>query len=324
MKNLLSVRFEAINEEKFVAEVNHSLRLHSKKSTNNQENSNPNYFYNEDSQEWEKYTNKNLSKFGSQLKKDYETKVVEHKKVHNENRKINKSGFKKFDKSYSMFVFTFSEKMKVDLIKYQEENNQQKINEILNAGKNTANKIAKHFGNEILYLTLHLDEKGNPHFQGMATNFNKENGKKLNIQTNKKNGEICQDILAEYFEPLGHSRGVSKDISGAKHLSTAAYKISQDLKKDNQELENVKQKIIQDLMELSEETEAKQFLKLFTRYVKSEAKPRLKKLINKYEKSVIKKQKERLSEVQQSTKELLEKDQKTKTKKGNKNGTITK
>jgi len=301
--NLLNFRYEALNQEKFEAEVKHSLRLQSQSSTNNQVNDNPNILIDmkSDNLEYTEYTNKANHNFLSDLKKEYEEEQKYHRKLWNRNREkgIIKKGFPRFGKSFGSFIFSFSDKINEDLKSGNLEN-------ILKAGKEAAKQFSEDFKCDILYLTLHLDEKGNPHFQGMATNYNRETGAFLNIQTNKKNGEKCQDILAEHFEPLGYERGKSKTITGSRHLTTEEYKELQELRKFKSEFETEMENIYKELLELSAEPEAEKFLKLFTRYSKSEAKPKLENLIKKYQKSIIKKQKSQAKIVSESNKKYVD------------------
>jgi len=312
-QNLLNARYEVLTHETFEAEVKHALRLQSKSSTNNQVNSSNNILIDlEKENTYTEYTNKDLKKEGKELLSSYESEAESHANLFKENRDTHKKGFPKFAKTFGMFLFTFPEQIKKDL------DNPEKREEILKAGRDSALQFAKEFNCDLKYLVLHLDEKGNPHFQGITTNYNKENGGMLNIQTNKKNGEKMQDILAEHFEPLGYERGISKDISGRKHLSTEEYKEKQELKKsvenlkrENSELKQLLSEtktdlqktidaIIQGLEKLNEQSTTEDFLKLLARYLRGAKKEKVEKLILKYQKILSKKNKEHNKKVAQS------------------------
>ncbi|MDO5115820.1 MAG: DNA-primase RepB domain-containing protein [Synergistaceae bacterium] len=92
------------------------------------------------------------------------------------------------------------------------------LNEIWKAGLSTVSDICDKLNVRPIYVTLHTDEK-TPHIQYMIEATDKETGRSVKGLINRNFCRQLQDMAAEYFRPLGYERGISRDITGAKHLS---------------------------------------------------------------------------------------------------------
>jgi hypothetical protein len=124
------------------------------------------------------------------------------------------------------------------------------VNLHMEAAKRTMEEFCKEFDTEYEYISIHLDEKGLPHAHAMVKNFNSK-GYQLNIQTNKENGEKCQDIIFNNFQHLGYDRGQSKDITHSKHQKTHKWKANQKQIEKQQQVNNQ----LQDLEDKSQDLE---------------------------------------------------------------------
>ena len=91
-----------------------------------------------------------------------------------------------------------------------------------------AEYIAKKYGTQLIYLTLHMDET-TPHFHFSLKNYD-ENG--LSLWKKNQNKEFLsqlQDIAFEHFKELGMQRGLSKDITGKKYETIQKYHIRKEM-----------------------------------------------------------------------------------------------
>ena len=175
-----------------------------------------------------------------------------------------------------------------------------------------------------IYLVQHNDEKS-LHYSFSVMNFDKELSPiAKKIDTFNLQDEIA-DHLKEEGQEYGHTRGVSKAISFKEHKSImeskandAEEKLSDiknemkqlqeeifktkleniELKNENEELKELSEELIEDfenilsdLEKLGEEKDAIQFVKMFKRYLKTNSKPKLEKLVAKFQRMIIKKKK---------------------------------
>ncbi len=158
LKNFSNVRLQSYNHNKAINIRKHNLRytqdsLSIKKDV-------PNYLISNDGKLLE-INNSNKKKIYNILKKNYE---VDRKK-HNELYKAsNKRNLRNFQSTWCEGIFTFSEAIHRDLeTKYSKQN-------LSLIASNCAKEISKKFGNELVYMTLHLDET-TPHFHFAIKNF---------------------------------------------------------------------------------------------------------------------------------------------------------
>lgn len=241
--NRLNIRFEAVDYQQQINEMNHSLRQLSKSSTNNQINSNENYLI---------LPNSEISTFKNKDSKTFEL-FKKIKEEYNEVRKKHEELFKKSRnetlpktrKSYSMFVMSFPKTLLFSKLWNEKNNTGEFINreKLLRSAENTIIDFCKDFNTEYEYITLHTDEKGELHFQGLVKNFDKKTGAGLNIQRNKRNGEKCQDIIFKQFQSFGFERGISKDLTKKIHLTTEEYKELKEKEKLFNSLNNENKKL---------------------------------------------------------------------------------
>jgi hypothetical protein len=249
-----------------------------------------------------KTKNKQVTQISKRLLNDMKNIEQEHRELlrENSNQSLNKSRHN----SYCEGVLTFSDSIK-----------NKDIDKVVELGIKTINDIVKELDTKLHYITLHLDEKGLPHFHYYMNGFNSL-GKSISIKQKKNRGKSLQDIGSSYFQSMGFERGISKEQTNRKYLTTKEYKEYKDnkkeieqLKKDNQmlildnqqleeqykqvlnllsethnEISNDINQIVNDLYTLKETSNISTFLKKVKRYCNNPSK--LEKLVDKYQKSL--------------------------------------
>ena len=215
LKNFSNVRLQSYNHNKAINIRKHNLRytqdsLSIKKDV-------PNYLISNDGKLLE-INNSNKKKIYNILKKNYE---VDRKK-HNELYKAsNKRNLRNFQSTWCEGIFTFSEAIHRDLeTKYSKQN-------LSLIASNCAKEISKKFGNELVYMTLHLDET-TPHFHFAIKNFDEQGLSLFNKNKNKEFLSKLQDIAYNHFKVLGMERGVSKEVSGKRYETIEQYHIKKE------------------------------------------------------------------------------------------------
>jgi len=238
---------------------------------------------------------KNIGNMFEKIKEDY--------KEHNNNKSWNKT-----TKPFLTGVVSFSSGFMLDM------DNSKDLSKVLN------DFILKEFSQK-LTCVIHRDEKS-LHFHFTIFNYDFRTHKTIgrNIDTSKLQDKL-QDYLISNKQDYGHKRGISKKLTKSKHLELMDMKNlelenqkkeinilknkqeqlqnennllsfkNKNLKKLSQDLYKDFTQIINDLIELNKESEVEGFVKKLNRYVKSENKEKLNKLISKYSNS-IKKMKE--------------------------------
>lgn len=236
-----NVRFESIPHYKMVAEIKHDMRMNKITSVTKEENQTFIFNYINGIVEVESYfmnteKAKNIGQSVIDILPDIEQR---HRKLLRKNK--NQSLNKKRVNSFNMGVLTFSDSMR-DLV----ETDLQKV---LDLGRRTIEEMCKEVDIKLHYISFHMDEDGTPHFHFFTDNFNSL-GNTINPKRNKNLGQKLQDLGNDYFDQLGFKRGISKELSGRKHLSIREYKDYQETLKENQRLK----KEIEEMKSLEAET----------------------------------------------------------------------
>ncbi len=301
-----NVRFESKSKAKMINEIKHELRTTKISSVvNDNDNS---LIYKDDNNQWIVKNFKSKDKDIKDLSIKY---IKELDNIENKHRVLLRKNFnqslnKKRTNSANTGVLTFSSNIE----KLVEEDK----NKIIELGYKTIDNICKELDIELYYITFHLDEKGLPHFHYLTDNFNSK-GKTISPKRNKLIGEQLQDLGNKYFNELGFKRGVSKKISGKKHLTIKEYQDYQDTQKENEELKQLNKELLEGILPLVDtfielginykNKTPQEVIKLFERYIGTN---KLNGLIKSLEKLTLKSnidnnQKIKLSEILQSFKD---------------------
>lgn len=276
-----NVRFESVDYKTMVGEIKHDLRTNKITSVIKPQTQSHAFIMNEQGE---------LERFDFYMKdermrakgKNLVDKLGEVEERHRRLLRINynQSLNKKRVNSFNMGVLTFSDSM----IELAEEN----LEEVLEMGVKTIKDICEELGIKLHYISFHKDEKGVPHFHYFTDNFNSQ-GRTINPKRNKNLGQKLQDIGNKYFNALGFKRGISKELTGKKHLSIKDYQDYQDTLKENQELKKeiaemkeLEDNIFENIMELVSQfyeigmnykgKSANELLDMFKRYFKDDKK----------------------------------------------------
>ena len=238
-----NVRFESKSKHKMINEIKHELRTTKISSVVN-ENNNVLIYKNENN-EWitKQYQSKDkdVKQISTKYINELDNIESRHRKLLRDN--FNQSLNKKRTNSANTGVLTFSNSIE----KLVEEDK----NKIIELGFKTITNICKELDIELHYITFHLDEKGLPHFHYLTDNFNSQ-GKTISPKRNQKVGKKLQDLGNLYFKELGFERGISKKLSGRKHLSIKEYQDYQDTKKENEELKEINKQLQDGILPLVE------------------------------------------------------------------------
>ena len=216
MKNFINVRVQSYNYKKQYDLLRHNFRH--KKDSLSQINEKPNFFIGPNGKLLE-IDNTNKKKIYDIVSKEYQKDRTKHNEIYKAKHKRN---LRDFQSTWTDGVLTFSEAIHQDLgNKYTQE-------DLIKVATSCANDIAKKYGTQLIYLTLHMDEK-TPHFHFSLKNFD-NNG--LSLWKKNQNKEFLsqlQDIAFEHFKELGMQRGISKDITGKKYETTKNYHIRKEM-----------------------------------------------------------------------------------------------
>ena len=270
----INVRFESMNNNKIINEIKHELRSVKISSV---KNVNDNYLF----------LDGKITKFkmGDKNNKIISKKFIDNiPNIENKHRKLLRKNFnqslnKKRVNSLNSGVLTFSDNI-----------NNQDMDQVFDIGIKTINEICKKLDVKLYYITLHMDEKGLPHFHYLTDNFDSQ-GKTINPKRNKDMGSMLQDMGAKYFSELGFKRGISKSISGKKHLSIQEYQDYQDTKKELQEMKEQQETLLNGFLPLLDtflelgmnykNKSPEEVIMLFQRYVKGDKIDKLIKVMEK-------------------------------------------
>ena len=216
MKNFINVRVQSYNYKKQYDLLRHNFRH--KKDSLSQINEKPNFFIGPNGKVLE-IDNTNKKKIYDIVSKEYQKDRTKHNEIYKAKHKRN---LRDFQATWTDGVLTFSEAIHQDLgNKYTQE-------DLIKVATSCANDIAKKYGTQLIYLTLHMDET-TPHFHFSLKNYD-ENG--LSLWKKNQNKEFLsqlQDIAFEHFKELGMQRGISKDITGKKYETTKNYHIRKEM-----------------------------------------------------------------------------------------------
>ncbi|PRN00268.1 plasmid recombination protein [Aliarcobacter cryaerophilus] len=216
MKNFINVRVQSYNYKKQYDLLRHNFRH--KKDSLSQINEKPNFFIGSNGKVLE-IDNTNKKKIYDILSKEYQKDRAKHNEIYKAKHKRN---LRDFQATWTDGVLTFSEAIHEDL------GNKYTQKDLIKVATSCANDIAKKYGTQLIYLTLHLDET-TPHFHLALKNYD-ENG--LSLWKKNQNKEFLsqlQDIAFEHFKELGMQRGISKDITGKKYETTKNYHIRKEM-----------------------------------------------------------------------------------------------
>ncbi len=216
MKNFINVRVQSYNYKKQYDLLRHNFRH--KKDSLSQINEKPNFFIGPNGKLLE-IDNTNKKKIYDIVSKEYQKDRTKHNEIYKAKHKRN---LRDFQATWTDGVLTFSEAIHQDLgNKYTQE-------DLIKVATSCANDIAKKYGTQLIYLTLHMDET-TPHFHFSLKNYD-ENG--LSLWKKNQNKEFLsqlQDIAFEHFKELGMQRGLSKDITGKKYETIQKYHVRKEM-----------------------------------------------------------------------------------------------
>ena len=216
MKNFINVRVQSYNYKKQYDLLRHNFRH--KKDSLSQINEKPNFFIGPNGKVL-KIDNTNKKKIYDALSKDYKSDRTKHNEIYKAKHKRN---LRDFQSTWTDGVLTFSEAIHQDLgNKYTQE-------DLIKVATSCANDIAKKYGTQLIYLTLHMDET-TPHFHFSLKNFDKNGLSLWKKNQNKEFLSQLQDIAFEHFKVLGMDRGVSKDITNKRYETIQKYHIRKEM-----------------------------------------------------------------------------------------------
>ena len=216
MKNFINVRVQSYNYKKQYDLLRHNFRH--KKDSLSQINEKPNFFIGPNGKLLE-IDNTNKKKIYDIVSKEYQKDRTKHNEIYKAKHKRN---LRDFQSTWTDGIFTFSEAIHEDLgNKYTQE-------DLIKVATSCANDIAKKYGTQLIYLTLHMDET-TPHFHFTLKNYD-ENGLSLwKKNQNKKFLSELQDIAFEHFKKLGMQRGISKEFTGKRYETIQKYHVRKEM-----------------------------------------------------------------------------------------------
>ena len=216
MKNFINVRVQSYNYKKQYDLLRHNFRH--KKDSLSQINEKPNFFIGPNGKLLE-IDNTNKKKIYDIVSKEYQKDRTKHNEIYKAKHKRN---LRDFQATWTDGVLTFSEAIHQDLgNKYTQE-------DLIKVATSCANDIAKKYGTQLIYLTLHMDET-TPHFHFSLKNYD-ENG--LSLWKKNQNKEFLsqlQDIAFEHFKKLGMQRGISKEFTGKRYETIQKYHVRKEM-----------------------------------------------------------------------------------------------
>ena len=216
MKNFINVRVQSYNYKKQYDLLRHNFRH--KKDSLSQINEKPNFFIGPNGKLLE-IDNTNKKKIYDIVSKEYQKDRTKHNEIYKAKHKRN---LRDFQSTWTDGVLTFSEAIHQDLgNKYTQE-------DLIKVATSCANDIAKKYGTQLIYLTLHMDET-TPHFHFSLKNYD-ENG--LSLWKKNQNKEFLsqlQDIAFEHFKKLGMQRGISKEFTGKRYETIQKYHVRKEM-----------------------------------------------------------------------------------------------
>ena len=206
--NYINVRISTTSHSKSIYDIKHNLRKVDTKSINKNNNRNYHFIPNENG------VYKMLKEDGTGyelIKEKLQTMRKEHNDLYKDN---NKRNLRERNCSFMGGVLTFSEQFRIDYEKSRKD--KQEFNKFMkkfvSTTKSTLKDLSNHLDTELLYFSIHLDEKS-PHVQYHLKNYdNKGNSIFYKNRTKDKLSKL-QDIGFRHFgKSFGMERGVSKEL----------------------------------------------------------------------------------------------------------------
>lgn len=197
LKNFINVRIETSNHEKEIVDVKHNVReVESKGQINNDKNYH--FILNDDN----KFQSMDEEGCYDRLSPKLRELRKEHSDLFKEN---NPTKIRNRNSTLLGVVITFSEKIEKD---YNDGELDKK--QFIKDGKDTLLRIAKQLDTELLYFSVHFDEK-TPHFHAHFKNFD-EKGSSVSFKHRTKDKlSILQDIgFKGFHKNFGVDRGIKK------------------------------------------------------------------------------------------------------------------
>ena len=163
--------------------------------------------------------NTNKKKIYDIVSKEYQKDRIKHNEIYKAKHKRN---LRDFQATWTDGVLTFSEAIHQDLgNKYTQE-------DLIKVATSCANDIAKKYGTQLIYLTLHMDET-TPHFHFALKNYDKNGLSLWKKNQNKEFLSQLQDIAFEHFKKLGMQRGISKEFTGKRYETIQKYHVRKEM-----------------------------------------------------------------------------------------------
>ena len=216
MKNFINVRVQSYNYKKQYDLLRHNFRH--KKDSLSQINEKPNFFIGPNGKLLE-IDNTNKKKIYDIVSKEYQKDRTKHNEIYKAKHKRN---LRDFQATWTDGVLTFSEAIHQDLgNKYTQE-------DLIKVATSCANDIAKKYGTQLIYLTLHMDET-TPHFHFALKNYDKNGLSLWKKNQNKEFLSQLQDIAFEHFKKLGMQRGISKEFTGKRYETIQKYHVRKEM-----------------------------------------------------------------------------------------------
>ena len=216
MKNFINVRVQSYNYKKQYDLLRHNFRH--KKDSLSQINEKPNFFIGPNGKLLE-IDNTNKKKIYDIVSKEYQKDRTKHNEIYKAKHKRN---LRDFQSTWTDGVLTFSEAIHQDLgNKYTQE-------DLIKVATSCANDIAKKYGTQLIYLTLHMDET-TPHFHFALKNYDKNGLSLWKKNQNKEFLSQLQDIAFEHFKKLGMQRGISKEFTGKRYETIQKYHVRKEM-----------------------------------------------------------------------------------------------
>ena len=216
MKNFINVRVQSYNYKKQYDLLRHNFRH--KKDSLSQINEKTNFFIGSNGKMVE-IDNTNKKKIYDIVSKEYQKDRTKHNEIYKAKHKRN---LRDFQATWTDGVLTFSEAIHQDLgNKYTQE-------DLIKVATSCANDIAKKYGTQLIYLTLHMDET-TPHFHFALKNYDKNGLSLWKKNQNKEFLSQLQDIAFEHFKKLGMQRGISKEFTGKRYETIQKYHVRKEM-----------------------------------------------------------------------------------------------